>query len=232
MSTLQQRTIHTRFSKECGPCREDPPRTETQLRIALLSVVLAMYVFSMRAQQEAAVDMYGYAESAKASDIKASITFDKFRDLTFVQLSHPLELHIAPGDLNVLMMQPSYSCSGNTSNCRPDDVTLEFTAVGEHWDFLKSDRQLTLLLDSKRLVVGKLNWSGEPRDSGLPDIGVQTWEQMSVTVPTATFEAILHAKTVEGELGFRSFSLGDEQLAALKRLFSFPVATKIDKESQ
>ena len=78
------------------------------------------------------------------------------------------------------------------------------------------------MLDGQRLPVGQLDWDGSTVDSGYRDVGVRTFERMTIFLPTKVFETILTAKVIEGQLGLYTFTLAAEQLAAIKAVFSFP----------
>jgi hypothetical protein len=170
-------------------------------------------------QRDAGTDGYGYIESANAADIHKTVKYDKFKDVTFIHLEHPLNVIIGLGDLNRLLFDPSYHCGGDSSVCRPESIYLHFVAQGSEWRFIKSDRQLVLLLDGSRLPIGNLGWDGDTADSGY---GITTYESMDISVPIKTFQRILTATVVEGELGHRTFTISSEHLKAMRSIYNFP----------
>jgi hypothetical protein len=47
-------------------------------------------------------------------------------------------------------------------------------------------------------------------------------EQMTVYAPTSTFERMLQAKVVEGQIGSTSFKIDPKDVAEMRELFKFP----------
>lgn len=157
-------------------------------------------------------------EKAAVKDKRLDIEYDKARDRTIIQLKDEYALEIKPGRLASLKLNIYYHCSGQDSGCRPYTVLLSFIADGSGFVFEKSDRELILLVDNQRLPLGQLDWDGSSESSP----NVTTMEQMTVYVPTSTFERMLRGKVIEGQIGSTTFKVDPSDWVTTRELFKFP----------
>ena len=157
-------------------------------------------------------------DKAAVTDKRLDIGYDKARGLTNIQLREEYALEIKPGRVASLKLNIYYHCPGQDSACRPYTVLLSFEANASGWVFEKSDRQLILLVDNQRLPMGQLDWDGSSPEGSAN----ATMEQMTVYAPTSTFERMLQAKVVEGQIGSTSFKIDPKDVAEMRELFKFP----------
>lgn len=188
----------------------------TQLKLILILPLLIAFAGRLPSQEKP--DPGRSPDKAVVKDKRLDIEYDKARDRTIIQLKDEYALDIKPGRLASLKLDIYYHCSGQDSGCRPYTVLLSFIAEGSGFVFEKSGRELTLLLDNQRLPLGQLDWDGSTESSAK----VNTTELMTVYVPTSTFERMLRAKAIEGQIGSTTFKVDPSAWVAMGELFKFP----------
>lgn len=189
----------------------------THLKLILVLSLLITFAGVLPSQEKP--DAGQSPDKAVVKDKRLDIEYDKVRNRTIIQLKDEYALEIKPGKLASLKLNIYYHCSGQDSGCRPYTVLLSFVAEAGGWVFEKSGRELILLLDNQRLPLGQLDWDGSTSESSSNGT---TTEQMTVYVPTSTFERMLQAKVVEGQIGSTTFKVDPRDWAATRELFKFP----------
>jgi len=197
----------------------------TNLKLILALSLLIAYPWLLPSQEKP--DAGQSPDKVVVKDKRLDIEYDKVRDRTSIQLKDDYALDIKPGRLVSLKLNIYYHCSGQDSGCRPYTVLLGFVADGSGWVFQKSDRELILLLDNQRLPLGQLDWDGSTSESSSNG---NTIEQMTVYVPTSTFERMLQAKVIEGQIGATTFKVDPRDWVAARELFKFPPEPPAQKQ--
>lgn len=195
----------------------------THLKLILVSSLLIALAGVLPSQGKPDA---GQSPDKAAKDKRLDIEYDKARNRTIIQLKDEYALEIKPGRLASLKLNIYYHCSGQDSGCRPYTVLLSFIADGSGFVFEKSDRELILLVDNQRLPLGQLDWDGSSESSP----NVTTIEQMTVYVPTSTFERMLRANMIEGQIGSTTFKVDPRDWVATKELFKFPPELPTQKQ--
>jgi TonB family protein len=121
-----------------------------------------------------------------------------------------------------------FSYVGSTLTKPPQNVLLIIRSESgegilsglKEWMFLDV-RDLTFLVDSKPLTIGKMQHEGKVRD----DAGVI--ENLSINIPTEAFLRIVNAKDVEMQVGIFEMKLSESHLEALRDL-----ASRMNPQSQ
>lgn len=197
----------------------------THLKLILVLSLLIAFTGLLPSQERP--DAGQSPDKVVVKDKRLDIEYDKVRDRTNIQLKDEYALDIKPGRLASLKLNIYYHCSGQDSGCRPYTVLLSFVAYGSGRVFEKSNRELILLLDNQRLPLGQLDWDGSTSESS-PN--VNTIEQMTVYVPTSTFERMLRAKAIEGQIGSTTFKVDPRGWVATRELFKFPPEPPTQKQ--
>jgi len=189
----------------------------THLKLILVWSLLIAFAGLLPSQEKP--DAGQSPDKIVPKDNKLDIEYDKSRDRTNIQLRDDYALEIKPGSLASLKFNIYYHCSGQDAGCRPYTVLFSFVAGSSKWVFEKSNRELILLLDNQRVSLGQMDWDGSTsQDSS----NANMIEQMTVYVPTSTFERVLRAKTVEGQIGSTTFKVDPSDLVGMRELFKFP----------
>lgn len=197
----------------------------THLKLILVLSLLIAFAGLLPSQEKP--DAGQSPDKVVVKDKRLDIEYDKARDRTIVQLRDEYALEIKPGRLASLKFNIYYHCSGQDSGCRPYAVLLSFIAEGSGFVFEKSSRELTLQVDNQRLPLGQLDWDGSASESS-PN--VTKIEQMTVYVPTSTFERMLRAKMIEGQIGSTTFKVDPKDWVAAGELFKFPPEPPTQKQ--
>jgi len=152
--------------------------------------------------------------SAQSSRSAVNVSYDRFEDMTEVSTSE-LKVDDVVGrkkEKQDLRLHARYVCAGNVSRCRPDKVELMYvsSSTGEHlWSNV-----LILLVDGKRMRTTTPNWNRSHDEAGHPA------EHIGFSIPVEELLTIARAQKVEGKLGQTTFSLNDDNLAAMRALAS------------
>lgn len=113
-------------------------------------------------------------------------------------------------DVATFKLGAFYTCPGQGA-CVPAFVTLHIASTSSDWQYLVSSHLRLLLGGKVRIDLGELTHEGTV-GSGY------VLEQFFARVPLRTFQRIVRATEVEGQLGRTEFSLTTEQLAVLREL--------------
>ncbi|MDX6611629.1 MAG: hypothetical protein QOD75_815 [Blastocatellia bacterium] len=149
--------------------------------------------------------------------------YDRFRDSTTISTS-TMVLRNVPDENYSLGIAVSFSYQGSKP-MRPESITLRFHLNSLRQMFLnEEDREVTLLIDGKRLKAGILRLDSEDTAStNAPSPNLKntvyktTW---SLAIPAEAAEEIIKAEKVEMQIGNIEASLTRQQQDALNQLMS------------
>lgn len=151
------------------------------------------------------------SEPAKERD-KIQTTYDRFKDVSTVQLKHSLGIFDPFGFPSMHMTAVSWF-SGTTPSV-PDRVKLVIFSEDSAWNYRREgDRGIIAILDGKRKDLGFMDYVGF---SGPNGSGHHIVEELSLTLSLDTFLQIANADKIEVQIGRREVLLKREHVNTLR----------------
>lgn len=145
--------------------------------------------------------------------------YDRFKNETSLHLRLPRLMGNAGNWSREIHF--SYFCTGEIIRCRPKYVFWTMIIPTSEWTYHDYGRDLDLLVDGKRLHLGKGAWDGSVIEARYLK------EYLVFAVPSEKFLRISHASTVEGQVAGQGFYLKPEFQRALRAF-----ASNISKSSK
>jgi len=152
-----------------------------------------------------------------------SSSYDKFKDITTVQVTTPLYHPITEpkltaggslrGTIAHIDIIATYSYTGQMP-VSPSTVTLIFKTISSGSSFFGPNPSFIVLADGKRIVLDNMVQS--IRYEGAPV------EYEAINVPIQPFLQIINADVVEAQIGQFDFPIPDLQINAFRALLSLP----------